>query len=141
MASDEFTRALASTREADLTVTGRKSGRKITIPEPARDVGWLPATQGLSLPRQALVKWWLLAIPQYGFGISDYGGWGTVGLIGVAAVIAAVVLLVTGRYPERIFDFVIGMSRWVLRVAGYAGLMTDKYPPFRLDMVATTPAR
>jgi hypothetical protein len=96
----------------------------------------------------ALVKWWLLAIPHYvivglftGSGLwfasrAGYhdGGWGGLGLIGILAVIAAVVLLVTGRYPDQIFDFVLGMNRWVLRVAAYAGLMTDKYPPFRLDM-------
>jgi hypothetical protein len=106
----------------------------------------------------ALVKWWLLAIPQYiiigvftgaaggswwGWRLSyshgvlniteNYGAWGSLGLIGIVAVIAAVVLLFTGRYPEQIYDFVLGMNRWVLRVAGYAGLMTDKYPPFRLD--------
>jgi hypothetical protein len=96
----------------------------------------------------ALVKWWLLAIPQYiivgvftGSGLWfawQYGeqqnSWAGLGLIGILAVIAAVALLVTGRYPERIFDFVLGLNRWVLRVAGYAGLMTDQYPPFRLDM-------
>ena len=96
----------------------------------------------------ALVKWWLLAIPQYiivglftGSGLWfawQYGeqdhSWAGLGLIGILAVIAAVVLLVTGRYPEQIFDFVLGMNRWVLRVVGYAGLMTDEYPPFRLDI-------
>ncbi len=96
-----------------------------------------------------LVKWWLLAIPHYlvvaffvgGSGIfASYtfeqgGTWvaGT-GLIGLLVVIAAVVLLFTGRYPQQIFDFVLGLNRWVLRVAAYASLMTDDYPPFRLDM-------
>jgi hypothetical protein len=95
-----------------------------------------------------LIKWWLLAIPQYiivglftGSGAwfawqlgGTYSHWGGVGLIGILALVAAVILLVTGEYPQQIFDLVLGLNRWVLRVAAYAGLMTDRYPPFRLDM-------
>jgi hypothetical protein len=110
-----------------------------------------PATLEVRYPKRlsrglVLVKWWLLALPQY-LIVSLFvggGGWigrgegrwflGGAGLILVLVVIAGVSLLFTGRYPRGIFDFVLGLDRWVLRLAVYAGLMTDRYPPFRLDM-------
>jgi hypothetical protein len=86
-----------------------------------------------------LVKWWLLAIPQYVIVGVFAGGSNSVGLIGVLAIIAAVVLLFTGRYPTSLFEFVMGLNRWCYRVGAYAFLMTDQYPPFRLDMGGPDP--
>ena len=86
-------------------------------PDAKNDINrWLP-----------LVKW-LLAIPHYivllFLGLAAF----------VVIIIAWFAILFTGRYPQGLFDFVVGVMRWGNRVQGYAFvLITDRYPPFRLD--------
>jgi hypothetical protein len=108
-----------------------------------------PATLEVAYPDElshglVLVKWWLLAIPHYLVLVFIVGGgvgwwWDTStavwsgGLLGILVFIAAVTLLFTGRYPKPLFDLIIGLNRWAFRVFGYVALMTDSYPPFRLD--------
>lgn len=95
---------------------------------------------------QALIKWWLLAVPHYllagavSYAVLTFGddkGRGEVvfegGLLGVLALIVGFALLFTGRYPQGIYDLMLGIARWTMRVTAYAALMTDVYPPFRLD--------
>ncbi len=68
-----------------------------------------------------------------GWGASWDRDWAAPGLITVLVVIAGFALLFTTRYPRGLFDFVLGLDRWVARVVAYVALMTDAYPPFRLD--------
>ncbi|MFF4585401.1 DUF4389 domain-containing protein [Streptomyces sp. NPDC001388] len=107
-----------------------------------------PARLDIAYPERlsrglVLVKWWLLAIPHYivvGFFVGGWHlGWWDGGLVALLTVIAAVILTFTEKYPRDLFDLVTGLNRWVLRVAAYTSLMTDVYPPFRLDMGGTEP--
>jgi hypothetical protein len=102
-----------------------------------------------------LVKWWLLALPHLLIVAVLTGGWATWtyqvspdrswqfslggGLIGLLVLVAGIALLFTARYPAGLFDLVVGLDRWVLRVVAYVALMTDEYPPFRLDMGGSEP--
>jgi hypothetical protein len=102
--------------------------------------GGYPADLDVAYPERlspglALVKWWLLAIPHYiVIGVFQGGaGFYSWGLVTILTMFAAVTLLFTGRYPKDIFRLVVGMNRWAFRVFAYAALMTDKYPPFRLE--------
>ena len=97
--------------------TDEEQAVHLTIPYPdtAELSRWLP-----------LVKW-VLAIPHYVI----------LAFLAIAAIACVIVawfaILFTGRYPRRLFEFVVGVFRWCLRVAAYALLLTtDRYPPFRL---------
>jgi hypothetical protein len=107
------------------------------------DVADYPARLNVDYPQSlsrglVVVKWWLLAIPHY-LVLCVFVGASGGGLIDLMVLIAAVALLFTARYPRSIFNFVMGMNRWVFRVMAYALLMTDTYPPFRLDMGESEP--
>jgi hypothetical protein len=99
--------------------TDERQSVQLDFPYPDAALGlnrWLP-----------LVKW-LLAIPHY---VVLFFLW-------IAAIVVVIIawfaILFTGRYPRGLFDFVLGVIRWHNRVIGYSlVLVTDKYPPFRLD--------
>ncbi|WP_438296492.1 DUF4389 domain-containing protein [Streptomyces sp. HUAS TT7] len=111
------------------------------------DVAGYPAHLDVAYPERlsrglVLVKWWLLAIPQYVLVMILAGGvraGESVGLVAVLTFFAGVSLLFTGRYPTGMYDLNVGIHRWVARVAAYAALMTDTYPPFRLDQGPNDP--
>lgn len=98
------------------TVDKQSVRLNIDYPNVEKDLNrWLP-----------LVKW-LLAFPHY---IVLF-------VLAIAALLATIIawfaILFTGQYPKSLFDFVVGVGRWSVRVTAYAFLLTtDKYPPFSL---------
>ena len=116
------------------------------------DVPDYPARLELEYPER-LNRWlplvkWLLAFPQYilvgalvgsGYVVSisvqenSVTSYSTPSLIGACVLIAAIAMLFTTRYPPGLFDFAVGINRWGYRLLVYLALMTDSYPPFRLD--------
>ena len=99
------------------TVEEQSVHLEIEYPDVERDLNrWLP-----------LVKW-LLAIPHYVVLLFLFV------VVFIAAILAWFAILVTGSYPRVIFDFIVGVGRWGLRVEAYAFLLvTDRYPPFSLS--------
>ena len=115
------------------------------------DVPDYPARLDIAYPEHlprglGLLKWWIVALPHWlivavlaGSGtwiVGHADDWGAPlqgGFITLVALSAGIVLLFTGRYPRGLFDLLLGLDRWVVRVGAYTALMTDAYPPFRLD--------
>jgi Domain of unknown function (DUF4389) len=106
-----------------------------------------PATLEIQYPERlsrglVLVKSWLLAIPHLilvgifvggaGWAVADESA-GAISVNTVLFLVAGVMLLFAGRYPQDVWRLVVGLMRWSFRVAAYVALMRDEYPPFRLD--------
>jgi hypothetical protein len=97
----------------------------------ADDPGSDPAKVSIDYPEQ-LIRWgplykWFLAIPHFVVLIFLFLG---AIFVGIAAFFA---VLFTGKYPAGMRDYLVGVSRWKLRVAAYAGFLRDEYPPFSLS--------
>jgi hypothetical protein len=106
---------------------------RLTVAEPPRPPRWLPLVA------------WLFAIPHMALlaGLTGAAKWEVrsgdtltsvpLSLVAVGILIAGFALLFTGRYPRGLYDLLVGVARWTLRVVAYLALLTPQYPPFRLD--------
>jgi hypothetical protein len=115
---------------------------RLRIDHPQRLNRWLP-----------LVKW-LLAAPHYlivgaltssavavgsGTNGSRNVAYSGLSVLGACVLVAAVALLFTTRYPTGLYNLVLGINRWSYRLLVYVALLTDRYPPFRLDQGGDDP--
>jgi Domain of unknown function (DUF4389) len=95
--------------------------------DPGTDPARLSVQPAPRLSRGLIFVKWLLAFPQYivlfVLCIAVY----------VVAIIGFFAVLITGRWPESLRDFVVGVTRWSMRVSIYLYFVTDTYPPFSLD--------
>ena len=95
------------------------------------DAGEYPVSYDVEYPEE-LSRWlifvkWILAIPHIivlaflftGAFLALFGAW--------------FAILFTKRYPESLFNYMVGVLRWQLRVNAYTNLLRDEYPPFSLE--------
>ncbi len=134
------TNVLGTDRYPPFTLAGVEYPARLDLDYPER------LSRGL-----VLVKSWLLAIPHLLIVWASTANWGTGGidegarfvfsggLLGLVVMIAMIILLVTGRYPVGLYNLTMGAMRWTYRVIAYIALMTDDYPPFRLDQGGSEP--
>lgn len=135
--------ALGTDRYPPFALGARDYPASLEVTYPARLsrglvlVKWL-----LALPHLIIVGLFVATIMLYPIAaLNELGGdvqlAGGYSVLNLLVVIAGFFILVTGKYPASQFDFLMGINRWMHRVVVYVGLMTDDYPPFRLDAGAT----
>ena len=96
---------------------------------PSRDL--VPLRWFMAIPHLVIVA--LIMGGGLSLGHSTGAPAGAFSVLNVLVVIAGFFLLVTSRYPRPLFELLLGINRWVYRVAAYVAFMRDEYPPFRLD--------
>lgn len=99
-----------------------------------------PVVLEVDQPPDTMNRWlwlikWLLAIPHF-------VALAFLGVVALFVLVAAwVMILITGRFPRSMFDFIVGVNRWSTRVSLYLSLVTDRYPPFTMGEAADYPVR
>lgn len=118
--------ALGTDRYPPFSLQSTEYPADLSLEYPARLSRWLVLSKwSRAMPHYLIIYF----IFQGGVGLLQGGG-----LIPLLVLFAGVFILFTKQYPRDIFDFVMGLNRWTYRVAAYGLLMTDQYPPFRLDL-------
>ena len=137
--------ALGTDRYPPFALSPRDYPAELDVAYPARlSRGLVLVKLLLAIPHLILLSLLGADIMLYPIGaLNDLAGdmqlAGGYSVFNLLVVIAGFFLLITGRYPGSFFDFLMGVNRWFYRVLAYVGLMTDEYPPFRLDAGATEP--
>lgn len=131
--------ALGTDRYPPFALADREYPAKLEVAYPEKLsrglvlVKWL-----LAVPHLVIIGLFVATIMLYPVAaLNELGGDGRVAggysVLNLLVVVAGFFLLVTGRYPTSLFDFLMGLNRWMHRVLIYVALMTDDYPPFRFD--------
>ncbi|MEV4847523.1 DUF4389 domain-containing protein [Micromonospora matsumotoense] len=105
---------------------------RLHVDAPTRQPRWRPLVAWLfAIPHLALIG--ALSGATWQIQSDDTAASIPLGVVGLGLLIAGIGLLFTGRYPRGLYDLLLGVARWNLRVTAYLALLTTRYPPFRLD--------
>ena len=106
---------------------------RLQVDEPPRPPRWLPLVAWLFAIPHIVIVGALTGAASWRLDSGDTVLSVPLGVVTVGILIAALSLLFTARYPRGLYDLLIGVARWSLRVTAYLALLTPRYPPFRLD--------
>jgi hypothetical protein len=106
---------------------------RLQVDEPPRPARWLPLVAWLFAVPHILIVAALTGAATWQFSSGDNTTSVPLGVVTVGIAVAALGLLFAGRYPRGLYDLLLGVARWNLRVTAYLALLTPRYPPFRLD--------
>jgi hypothetical protein len=110
------------------------------IDHPPRIPRWLPLVAWLFAIPHLLIVGALTGVASYQWQLTATTTVSVpMGLVSVGVLVAGFALLFTERYPRGLYDLLVGVARWSLRVVAYVALLTPRYPPFRLDQGGTEP--